>query len=304
MYISDFPGLFTGILLDCIELCKTDKIFFTLTIKAENSFSIEIDTQADLRSFIEQFENKQPFPLYFPRILKIVSKDFEFFKQKTTTIQFSIDTSIITDISIDFMEFIEKTSQIALLNRQSEILIIDRRQKHHNQLFFHFPQGVFYAFDRAAKKSWGQVEIKLHFDEKIEENHYQIGLAYSTDWCPNPNIITFANDVHTICGGSLSDGIVEGVYSAFKTYSKKNKLKAMKITRKKILNGLIVVATVRGKKFEYGGSFKERLENEIVKKQAANIIHNLLLNFLMQEKEITTKFFNRFDKNNIGSIMF
>lgn len=309
MYIGNdgIVGLFEGLLIDCIELCKTDEITFEITISGDNVFTLGLTSQYDLNPFIQQFttDNKE-FSNYFPMVLKVVSETFEINTSENSKIEiaFSFDKKVISDTNIDYLKLTEKVIRIALLNRQCEIITIDKRQKYLTQSYHHFPQGTFYLFDRATTEVLGKPEFKLTFDDKINSNKYQIGLAYRTDWYPTPNVISFANDVQTICGGSLVEGILDGLVIACKTYVKENNLTAFKINRKKFLNGLIIVCAVRGEKYKYGGSFKETLADDVVKKQAKKITAQLALNFFNNQKEKAAKFLYRFDTTQLTSGMY
>jgi len=216
-------------------------------------------------------------------------------------LNFSLNKDLIADTNIDYLKLSENLLQVALLNRQAEIIITDKRQKHLNQNYYYFPQGVFYLFDKATTEILGKPEFKLVFDDELNKNKYQIGLAYRSDWYPTPNVISFANDVHTICGGSLVDGILEGLITSCKKYVKENKMLTFKIKPKKFFNGLIVVCAVRGDNFHYGGSFKETLENDEVKKQAKKVIAKLVSDFFKNNKENAEKFLWRFDTTQLTS---
>ncbi len=309
MYIGNdgVIGLFEGLLINCIELCKTDKITFEIAISADNAFNLGVTSSHDLNPFIQQFtaDNKE-FSNYFPQVLRVVSETFEIIASENskTEIAFSFDKKIISNTNIDYLKLTEKVIQIALLNRQCEIITIDKRQKYLTQNYYHFPQGIFYLFERATTEVLGKPEFKLTFEDKINTNRYQIGLAYRADWYPTPNVISFANDVHTICGGSLVEGILDGLRIACKTYVKENNLTTFKISRKKFLNGLIIVCAVRGDDYRYGGSFKETLEDDIVQKQAKKIIAKLALDFFNNQKEKADKFLWRFDPTKLGSAMY
>ena len=137
------------------------------------------------------------------------------------------------------------------------------------------------------------------FDDELSKNKYQIGLAYRSDWYPTPNVISFANDVHTACGGSLVDGILEGLINSCKKYVKENGMLTFKIKRKKFLNGLIIVCAVRGDNFLYGGSFKETLENDEVKKQVKKTTEKLVSQFLKNNKDKADKFLLRFNTTHL-----
>ena len=309
MYIGNdgVVGLFEGLLIDCIELCKTDEITFEIVISGANNFAFGLTSRNAINPFIQQFTNEsKEFTNYFPKVLKVVSETFEIITKDNskTEVAFSFDKKVITNTNIDYLRLTEKVLKIALLNRQCEIITIDKRQKHLTQNYYHFPQGVFYLFDRATTEVLGRPDFKLTFDDKVNSNKYQIGLAFRTDWYPTPNLISFANNVQTVCGGSLVEGILAGLISACKTYVKENNLTTFKISRKKFLNGLIIVCAVRGEGYKYGGSFKETLEDDVVKKQAKKITVKLALDFFNNQKEKADKFLWRFDTTQLTSGMY
>lgn len=309
MYIGNdgVVGLLEGLLTDCIELCKTDEITFEIVISGDNDFILGLTSRHDTNPFIQQFKNDgKEFSNYFPKVLTVVSETFEIITKDNskTEIAFSFDKKVIKNTNIDYLKLTGKVLQIALLNRQCEIITIDKRQKYLSQNYYHFPQGVFYLFDRTTTEVLGKPEFKLTFDDKVNSNIYQIGLAYRTDWYPTPNVISFANNVQTICGGSLVEGVLDGLISACRTYVKENNLETFKVSRKKFLNGLIIVCAVRGEDYKYGGSFKETLEDDIVKKQAKKIITKLALDFFYNQKEKADKFLWRFDTTQLTSGMF
>ncbi len=309
MYIGNdgVVGLIKGLLTDCIELCKTDEILFEIEIAGDNNFVLGLSSRHDINPFLEQFtKESKEFSNYFPQVLKVISESFKitYHENSKREIAFSFDQKVILNTNIDYLKLTEKVLQIALLNRQCEIITVDKRQKYLTQNYYHFPQGIFYLFDRATTEVLDKPEFKITFDDKINSNKFQIGLAYRTDWYPIHNVISFANDVQTICGGSLVDGILDGLITACKTYVKENDLTTFKVTGKKFLNGLIIVCAVRGFDYKYGGSFKETLEDEVVKKQAKKIVSKLALNFFNNQKENADKFLLRFDTTQLTSGMY
>jgi DNA gyrase/topoisomerase IV subunit B len=307
MYIGNdgIVGLVTGLLNDCIEFSKTDKIVFEIAIGGDNDFYIGISSDQDLGEFLKLFTIECEDPnSYLPRTLRILSDRFEIISSETnkTEVRFSVDKTVITDTSVDYLKLTDAVIQVALLNRQTEIITIDKRQTHLNQNYYHFPQGVFYLFDRATTEVLGRPEFKLTFDGQVSTNKYQIGLAYRTDWYPTPSVNSFANNIHTICGGSLVDGILDGLISACKSYVNENNLVTHKIKRKKFLNGLI--SAVRGADFKYGGSFKETLEDDQVRAQTKKVVKHLTLDYFKNQNDKADKFLSRFDEAGLTSKMY
>ncbi len=193
---------------------------------------------------------------------------------------------------------------IASLNRGTEILVQDSRDRYLNQVYYHFPEGIKYLYKRAKEDSLGKPEFEVIFNGKIKNLDYQIFLGYRTDWYPQPFIISFANDVTTICGGSLVAGIMDGMIAACKKYVIEEGLETYKIKRKKFNNGLILICSVRGADFKYGGSFKETLENEEVRKRIKRVMSSLVFEQIKANEESAKKFLLRFDESHITNRMY
>jgi DNA gyrase/topoisomerase IV subunit B len=236
MYFGNIISLFLGLVTDCIELSKTDKILFKIILLGDNDFAINISTNSSISLFLEHFTRKtNNFENYYlPQVLKTISKTFYIKKENDyeITISFSFDKIIIQNTTIDYLNLTEKALLISVLNKQIEILTIDKRHKYLSQNYYHFPEGIFYLFDKINKEVLGKPKFKITIDDIINSNQYQIGLAYRTDWYPTPHILSFANNTETKCGGSLVDGIFDGLLSACKAYVKKNNLDTFKVKRK------------------------------------------------------------------------
>jgi DNA gyrase/topoisomerase IV subunit B len=170
-------GLFEGLLIDCIELCKTDEITFEIVISGDNNFTLGLTSQHDLNLFVREMEDEsKESSNYFLKVLKVVSETFEITARENsrTEISFSFDKKVISNTNLDYLKLTERVLQIALLNRHCEIITIDKRKKHLSQNYYHFPEGIFYLFDRATTEVLGNPEFKLTFDDKVDSNKYQI----------------------------------------------------------------------------------------------------------------------------------
>ncbi|WP_462220604.1 hypothetical protein [Ferruginibacter sp.] len=148
MYVGNdgIIGLLSGLIIECISLCKTDDILFEITILGDNDFTFVFSSSHELKSFTRQFTTKSnELPNYFAKTLKAISEKFDIIENgnSKTQVTFSFDKKVISETSVDNLRLSEKAIQIALLNRQCEIITIDKRQKYLIQNFYHFPQGVF-----------------------------------------------------------------------------------------------------------------------------------------------------------------
>jgi len=301
MYIGNdhVLGLFTGLISDCIDICKTEEIRFTIRILADNQFSLGVFSEKNITPFVDGFHQSVSLGNMLFHVLKIVSKVFEIkhINENEVLVNFELDTSIVNNTSIDYHELCEKVMLLAILHRNAEIITKDLRRRFNNENYFHFPLGVFYLLDRLVKKDLCKPVFKVRYDGFIQETHYQIGIVYCTHWSPKPTILSFANENNTTRGGSLVNGILDGLTSGYRLYAKNNGLTDLTIAKKEVYNGLILVCAVKGEDFVYSGSyFKETLENDEVKSQAKKLVAKLAYDGLMENKEFANDFILRFNK--------
>lgn len=298
-------NLLKGLISDCVELTESDNFFFKIILEPEQKFELEIVTLSEISLFEKSIVDNNNFKNYYLKASKILSSKFCFksVSSSKTLLTFKLDQTILSE-AVDYLELLEGMLQWCYLNRNSEILLIDKREKFLNQNYFSFPEGVKYLYSKMVRDSLGKPEFEIAFDQKLNGIDYQIFLGYRTDWYPPSAIASFANDIHTECGGSLVDGIMNGLISGCKKYVRDNNLVDYKIRKKKFNNGLILVASIRGSEFKYGGSFKETLEEEKVKRDITKIVKQLTIEFISKNKEKANKFLWRFDEKQLTSGMY
>lgn len=298
-------NLLKGLIADCVELTESDNFFFKIILEPEQKFELEIQTLGKISLFEKSIVDSNNFKNYYLKASKILSTKFCFKSTSSSKalLTFKLDQNILNE-AVVYLELLEGLLQWSYLNRNSEILLIDKREKFLNQNYLHFPEGVKYLYNKMVSDSLGKPEFEIAFDQKLNGIDYQIFLGYRTDWYPPSAIASFANDIHTECGGSLVDGIMNGFIGGCKKYVKENNLVDYKIKKKKFNNGLILVASVRGSEFKYGGSFKETLEEEKVEKEVTRIIKQLTIDFISNNEEKAEKFLWRFDEKQLTSGMY
>lgn len=299
-------NLLKGLIRDCIEITEPSTYFFQITLEAKLKIHFEIEASNDLSKFEKSlFLDNNALRDFHLKVCEILSVEFNLNKKSKNKLQltFQLDKTVFIE-DVDYFELSENLLQYAYLNRNSEILLIDKREKYLNQNYFSFPQGIKYVYDKIVKEALGKPEFEIFFDGVLNGLRYQMFLGYRTDWYPTPFIESFANDVHTTCGGSLLDGILEGLIKGCKQHVKSSGLTDYVIRKKKFSNGLILIASVRGDDLQYGGSFKETLESDKVKKDAKNLIKQLTLDFITDNSEKAEKFLWRFNETKFESDMY
>jgi DNA gyrase subunit B len=300
-------NLFKGLIEDCIATCQTDAIFFSILIEKESFFKFHVKSNFDITLFLKYAEMEEmDINFYHLQLLKIISTTIDINKinNSEAIIIFKLDKEILITDNVDYRSLYDAMLELSILNRRSQILILDNKNKFKSQNYFSYPEGVLYLYNRIINDVLGKPEFKISFDGTLNHLNYQIYLAYRTDWFPSSSIISYANNVNTVCGGSLVDGIISGLISGCKKYVRNNAPKTYNIKKKKFSNGLIIVCAVNGHNFEYGGNFKQTLEDKQVEKETKKLIRKLTIDFMKTNEEKAKKFLWRFDESQLTSSIY
>jgi len=312
MYIGNegIYNLLYRLLNELIKFCQNDFFFITITIINNKETSLEIKSNYsfnELHSFFSK-NNLSNQEILFSIVLRALSKNYEINindKKKSIIIHFEIDDSLYFNSNIDFNKLCTEISKFAIINRNSEVLIKDKRNKYLLQNYFHFKQGIFYYFDHMKSEVLKKGLFEIKYDNMINDIHYQFGIIYRTDWFPNAQQVSFINEENTIYGGSHINGIISGLTNGFRKYVKFKKLENYTIKKSKLLNGLIIACSI---KTNYDptflGSFKQNLDDKIIEKQLESLVSKLTYEYLIKNSEVFTDFIHRFDNNHISSMMY
>lgn len=303
MYIGNHGllGYFYNLIVEFIRESNNSKFLWKLIIRKEGEYIITISDLQNKEILLNDFFDFQILEgLCIPKKFRISLSNTQI------DIHFFIDSTIssILPISVDYWSLSNKMLQLASLYQGVEILLIDETKKYIQQNYFHIPEGIFYYFEREYLNALKKPTFKLKIRENIEEQKYQIGLAYREDWFPEPNILSFANHRNTIYHGTLVDGIINGLIEGCKKFTKKHHMNNHVIHKDRVWNGLILVCFINGDNLCFGGSFGESLEDQKVKIEAKKIVCKAVLNYLETHSEIAHKFLHRFNNSIITTSMF
>jgi DNA gyrase/topoisomerase IV subunit B len=145
-------NLISGLIKECIFIYKTDKLFFSIEFGGDG-ISFQINSDVDASVILQQLSDKHWKDKVYFRILSALAEHLEIVdgtKLSTSgvTINFQLNKAIFKDMSLDYQHLTEELILLALLNRGTEILIKDTTQKHINQNYFNFPNGIFYLYEK------------------------------------------------------------------------------------------------------------------------------------------------------------
>lgn len=124
----------------------------------------------------------------------------------------------------------------------------------------------------------------------------EIAFQYNTSY--NELIMSFANNIHTVDGGTHEDGFRAAITKVFNEYGKKFSLfkdgdKSSLLKREDVLEGITAVISVKLENCEFEGQTKGKLGNTEVKPLVDKIVTEKLMDFFQENPAVARTVFDK-----------
>jgi DNA gyrase subunit B len=183
-------------------------------------------------------------------------------KKTGTTITFKADDQIFQEISYNWNKILQHLRQQAYLTPGVRIRITDEREVGNTHSYtFYFEGGIAsYIQQLNLGKDVKNEEIFYAKKEFDNDNMVEIAMQYTESY--NESILTFANNIHTLEGGTHLTGFRTGLTRIINDYSRKNgflKEKDDNLTADDVNEGLTAIISVKLRDPQFEGQTKGKL---------------------------------------------
>ena len=197
---------------------------------------------------------------------------------------FHPDPEIFPDQQFSWKTILEHIRQQAYLTKGLAIHIYDRRQEKEKSYSYYFEGGIISYVKHIAKDKTIYNNPPFYIEKKIDDKYLvEISVAYLDDY--NEHVYTFANNVHTVDGGTHLVGFKTALTRAINAYAKKNDLikGEDQITGEDCREGLVAVISVKLPDPQFEGQTKGKLGNPEIK-QITESVMNEYFGYYLEEK--------------------
>ena len=212
-------------------------------------------------------------------------------KKTGTKITFYPDEKIFSSIAWDYNIISERLRELAYLNKELEITVIDsREQGEEKKEIFRYKGGLsdYVKFlDGSANALHNKVVTVTKENEEIPVD---VALRYNDGF--NENILSFVNNINTIEGGTHLSGFRSALTRAMNTHASKNKLvkttknEKISLSGEDFREGLTAVLSVKIAEPQFEGQTKTKLGNGEAKGLVDAIVYEGLQEFLEQNPSV------------------
>jgi DNA gyrase/topoisomerase IV subunit B len=217
-------------------------------------------------------------------------------EEKSIIIDYTIDNEIFKDITLDYEIINDFLKQFAFLNPSLKIISIDKTTNELQRNIFFYPTGIFKQLDiHLSKQLYGVPRLKHYIEKDTGIYSYKIGLCYGNLWPEKTLIKSFAGNTETHMGGSLLDGVLAGLIKIIKYLAKKENTK-ITISKKLVIDGLNLIASVKGENLAFAGSTKIKLGMPKLRSEVKKIVFKEMIAYFEANPTVKENVLNKFRK--------
>jgi DNA gyrase subunit B len=198
-----------------------------------------------------------------------------------TTVWFSPDPQIFTELVYDYDILATRLRELAFLNKGVTITLTDERADPVRSETFHAKGGLkeFIAFLSKNKKALHSDVV--HIETERDDIEIELAMQYNDGY--NDNIFSFVNNINTIEGGTHLTGFKSALTRVVNQYAQKgNFLKKADFTLSgdDVREGLTAVLAVKVREPQFEGQTKTKLGNSEVETAVKTVVNEYLASYL------------------------
>lgn len=221
-------------------------------------------------------------------------------EQTGTTVTFKADPEIFKETTVyDFATLETRLREQAFLNAGVNIILTDERDPENIKSDrFHYEGGVASFVEYLNRKK--AVEVihpdVIYFSATAPDNNStcEIAMQYTDSF--NELILSFANNIHTVDGGTHEDGFKRALTRVMNDYARKyNILKEADktLSGEDVREGLTCVISVKVKEAQFEGQTKGKLGNTEISGLVSNLMSDKLMTFLEENPAVARAIFDK-----------
>mgnify|MGYP002987975557 CR=1 FL=1 len=216
-----------------------------------------------------------------------------------TTVTFWPDPEIFTDTVVyDYDTLAERFREMAFLNKGLHIQLTDEREHEEDGSFktesFQYAGGIvdFVTWLNRGKET---LNTPIYFSAESAEGTVEVAMQWTTSYSTN-SVMAFANNIHTVDGGTHLDGFKQGVTRTINDYARSKgilKEKDNNLSGDDTREGLAAVVSVKLREPQFEGQTKGKLGNTEIRGLVQTAVMKGLAEYLEENPTPAKRIINK-----------
>ena len=215
-----------------------------------------------------------------------------------TTIRFKPDPEIFRETTVYDFETLERhLRESAFLNAGLRITLADRRDPDNIIERTYCYEGGLSSFVDYLTTSRGQTplhEKPIHFSAMHGDRSAEIAMQYTDSY--NETMLSFANNVHTVDGGTHETGFKTALTRVFNDYGRKYSILKdgdKKLSGDDVREGLTAVISVKLTEAQFEGQTKGKLGNTDITQLVSTTVYEKLMTYFEENPAVAKAIFSK-----------
>ena len=215
-----------------------------------------------------------------------------------TTIRFKPDPEIFRETTVYDFETLERhLRESAFLNAGLCITLADRRDPENEIEHTYCYEGGLSSFVDYLTMSRGQTplhETPIHFSAMHGDRSAEIAMQYTDSY--NETMLSFANNVRTVDGGTHETGFKTALTRVFNDYGRKYSILKdgdKKLSGDDVREGLTVVISVKLTEAQFEGQTKGKLGNTDITQLVSTTVYEKLMTYFEENPAVAKAIFSK-----------
>ncbi len=208
-------------------------------------------------------------------------------KEDTGTITtFYPDNEIFPDIEFDFQAMISRYREVAFLNREVTINLIDDRGEKQQVVPLHYDGGIISFVEYMNRKKTALHETPIYIASQQDDSFVEMALQYNDSYVES--VYSYANNIATIEGGSHLTGFRSALTKVINDYARKYKLLKESDTNfsgEDVREGLCAIISVKLPEPQFEGQTKAKLGNSEIRTMVESVMSENLTVYLEENPQ-------------------
>ena len=246
------------------------------------SEEFEVEVRRDGKLYYQRYERGAP---------KTKVEERGATKLSGTKTTFSPDSKIFPEIKFKYETIARYLRDMAYLNAGLKIRIKDERNGKAEE--FHYEGGIA-EFVESLTAGNDQLNDVIFFKGVREGVDIEVALQWTSAF--HEVIFTYANNIHTVEGGTHLSGLRSALTRTINFYAQKNNLfknKEMRLEGEDAREGLVSIISVKLPEPQFEGQTKTKLGNSEVEGMVAALVNEKLGEYLEENPSDARKIINR-----------
>lgn len=214
---------------------------------------------------------------------------------KTGTITtFKPDPEIFPIQDIDFSHLLTRYREMAFLNSEVAITLVDKRVEPQQVKKLHYEGGIVSFVEYLNRNKSVLHKVPICFSGELDDVFVEVAIQYNDTYVEN--VYTYANNIATIEGGSHLTGFRSAVTKTVNDYARKYnflKEKDKNLHGEDIREGMCAILSVKMADPQFEGQTKTRLGNSEVRTVAEAVVGEELATFLEENPAVAKTILNK-----------